>query len=77
MRGLIRLSKQVGADATADIVKRAASKFPGDMSPKDRFKRQELLLEVSPESDAFEQLDGGFYGYPNDLSELLAKYESK
>jgi Domain of unknown function (DUF4375) len=68
----------IEAGATADIVKRAAAKFPDGMPPQDRYKRQELLLSrVSPASDAFDELDAEFYGYPDNLSELLAKYGSE
>jgi uncharacterized protein DUF4375 len=66
----------IGAVTMADILKRAAAKFPGKMPPKDRFARQEVLLQISPDAEAFEDLDGEFYGYPDDLADLLAKYSS-
>jgi hypothetical protein len=59
----------------ADIVRRAAARFPGGMPPKDRFARQDLLLEtVSPDTKAFRELDEEFYKYPDKLSALVAKY---
>jgi len=73
----IRALETIGADTVADIVKRAAAKFPGGVPPKDRFQRQDVLHQVSPESDAFDELDGEFYGYPDDLPGLLAKYKDK
>ncbi len=66
----------IGAVTMADIVKRAAAKFPHGMPPKDRFARQELLLEISPSAEAFEELDGEFYGYPDDLADLLQRFIS-
>jgi hypothetical protein len=60
----------------ADIVKRAASRFPGGMPPKDRFARQDVLLEKFPHAAAFEDLDEEFYRYPDDLSDIPAKYSS-
>jgi hypothetical protein len=77
-RETILALETIEAGTTADIVKRAAAKFPDGMPPQDRYKRQELLLSrVSPASDAFDELDAEFYGYPDNLSELLAKYGSE
>jgi hypothetical protein len=64
----------VGALAMADILKRAAAKFPGGMPPKYRYERQGILLQISPDAEAFEELDGEFYGYPDDLTQLLATF---
>ncbi len=63
---------KIGANHTADIVNKAASKFPDGMPPKDRDNRQELLEEVSPESDAFEELDEEFLAYEDDLASLAS-----
>ena len=72
---MIRALKKIGALKTADIVTRAAAKFPRGMPPKDRFKRQDLLLgKVDPEITVFEKLDREFYAYPDDLQGLLEKY---
>jgi hypothetical protein len=73
----IHALEEIGAATMADIVRRAAAKFPGNMPPKDRFARQEILLQISPDGEAFDELDGEFYGYPDDLAELLAKYDSQ
>ncbi len=73
----IQALETIGANRMADIVKRAASKFPGNMPPKDRFVRQELLLDISPNAEAFEDLDAECYGYPDNLSDLLAKYKAR
>ncbi|QSX31187.1 DMP19 family protein [Shewanella cyperi] len=66
---------KIGANHTAHIVKKAASKFPNGMPPKDRDARQELLDEVSPESDAFEEIDEEFLAYEDNLSSLVSCYE--
>ena len=58
----------------ADIVRRAAAKFPGGMPPKERFARQDILLELFPKAIAFEDLDNEFYAYPDDLSALLKTF---
>ena len=64
----------VGAMHMANILRRAAAKFPGGMPPKERFTRQAVLLELFPEAAAFEELDNEFYAYPDDLSSLLKKF---
>jgi len=72
----IQALEKIGAVTMADILKRAAAKFPGGMPPKDRFFRQEILLQISSRAEAFEELDGEFYGYPDNLAELLTSYNS-
>ncbi|MDH0449508.1 MULTISPECIES: DMP19 family protein [unclassified Shewanella] len=66
---------KIGANHTADIVRRAASKFPNDMPPKDRGARQELLEDISPDSDAFEEFDEEFLAYEDDLTSLVSSHE--
>ena len=69
--------KAIGAKRTADIVSRAAAKFPAGLPPSDRTKRQELLEKVSPDADAFDEEDEAFLKYEDNLSELLKKYTGK
>lgn len=66
----------IGAFAIADIVKRAAQKFPYGMPPTDRFERQDVLLEACPNAQAFQALDEEFYQYPDDLAALVTKHKS-
>ena len=66
----------IGAAKMADIVRRAATMFPGGVPPKDRFIRQDILLEKFPGAEAFESLDNEFFAYPDDIARLLAKYKS-
>ena len=66
---------KIGALYTADIVKKAAAKFPEGMPPKDRDGRQKLLEDISPDSDAFENFDEEFLAYEDDLASLLSCYE--
>ena|SRR5258708_9616332 len=72
----IHALETIGALAMADIVKRAANKFPAGLPPKDRFARQDILLEKFPDAVEFRDLDEEFYRYPDDLSGLLSKYRS-
>jgi len=73
----IKALEAIGAAKMADIVKRAASMFPGGMPPKDRFPRQDILLEKFPHAVAFQELDEEFYGYPDDLRALLTRYDEQ
>ncbi len=66
----------IGAFAMAEIVKRAAQKFPYGMPPKNRFERQDALLEADPNAAAFRALDEEFYQYPDNLATLVTKYKS-
>jgi len=73
---IIEALETIGAGKMADIVKRAAFMFPGGMPPKDRFARQDILLDNFPDIKAFESLDDEFYSYPDDLAALLRNYKS-
>jgi len=70
---IIALSS-IGAVHTATIVKAACAKFPGGIPPKDKDVRQELLEQISPDSDAFEEEDEAFLEYKDDLSGLVENY---
>ena len=70
----IEALKIIGAFKTSEIVTRAANKFPSGMPPTEWFERQNILEQVSPESDAFEHEDKAFYEYQDDLAKLLAAY---
>lgn len=70
----IQALQAIGAARMADIVKRAAGKFPGGMPPQERFERQEILLERFPESTEFDELDAEFFAYPDDLAALLKRF---
>lgn len=61
----------IGAHNMAAIVKRAIAKFPGGEVPADRNARQAVLEEISPEREAFEELDAEFLKYPDNLAALL------
>ena len=72
---IIEALQVVGAVKTAEICKRAAAKFPGGMPPKDWAKRQDVLVdEVSPEADAFQDMDRDFYSSSENLSELVSVF---
>ena len=66
----------IGALKMANIVRRAGEKFPSGVPPKNRFERQDLLLEADPQATTFRDLDEEFYDYPDNLAELLKKYRS-
>jgi hypothetical protein len=70
---IVQALQAIGAARMADIVKRAAAKFPGGMPPKERRARQDILLEKFPETTEFDELDAEFFAYPDDLAALLTK----
>jgi hypothetical protein len=72
----IQALEAIGAARMADIVRRAAAMFPGGMPPKDRFLRQDVLLENFPRAEAFKSLDDEFFAYPENLASLIAGYNS-
>jgi hypothetical protein len=67
----------IGATMVADILRRAAFKFPGNMPPRDRRQRLDLLWANFPRTDEFYELDKEFFAYPEDLSVLIAAYKSR
>jgi len=66
----------IGAKNMADTVRRAAAMVPGGMPPKDRFARQHFLLEKYPQAEASEALNDEFFGYPDNVARLLAKFKA-
>ena len=64
----------IGSSKILEILQRAAKKFPDGLPPKDRVARQSLLRDISPNSDAFRELDQEFYNSPEDLVGFLEKY---
>jgi hypothetical protein len=66
----------IGADAAADIVRRAVTVAFGDLPPPaDRAERQELVRRFSGAvRDALAELDQEFFAYPDDLTTLLHAY---
>ncbi len=64
----------IGAGTTAEIVRRAANKFPDGRPPKDWSARHEILLQISSHADALKDLGSEFYQPSKDLAGLLAKY---
>jgi hypothetical protein len=55
-RWAIEAIEIIGAKNMADMVRRAAAMVPGGMPPKDRFARQDVLLEKYSRAEAFEAL---------------------
>ncbi len=65
----------IGAPIMADIVRRSRAVFQNGDVPTNWEQRQEVVLEFSAEQEALlTDLDGEFYAYPEDLTELLYAY---
>ena len=65
----------IGANKTAEIVRKANFMYPNNKVPKDREERINILLEIEKEANPiWEEADQQFYKYEDDLATLLAKY---
>jgi hypothetical protein len=73
----IEALEAMGAPIVADILRRAAFKFPGHMPPNDRTQRLEVLWSNFPRATEFKELDTQFFAYPEDLSGLIAAYKRR
>lgn len=71
---IIEALETIGARKLADIVRRAAAKFPSGMPPKNRLARGRSLQRIDPEIKVFDGLDKEFYSNPDDWEGLLEKY---
>jgi hypothetical protein len=67
----------IGALRMADILKRAIGRFPAGNVPKDRESRLEILSNVFPNTDEFNDLDDEFFTYPDDIAALVEKYKTE
>jgi hypothetical protein len=68
--------KEIGAQTTAEWIRRAIDEFPGGKVPTDTEERRELMLKLWPESEneVWEELDQKFYTYEDDLNALNLAY---
>ena len=66
---------RIGAEATARIVKKAISYFPGGNPSKDWEKRREQMKKINDLIEMkWNELDDKFYKYEDDLEVLLVQY---
>lgn len=66
----------IKANKTADILREACKRFPGENPPTNLFLRREMMLDkISPEGDRFDDLDELFYAYEDVLGKLIDQYE--
>src|SRR5687768_15196846 len=67
--GALRL---IGANRTAELVELANAAFGTEGPPQNREERQDRLDEIrDTATPMWDSLEQEFYGYPDDLSELL------
>lgn len=74
-RELLSSLTAIGANRTAEIYKPALAKLPHEL-PEDDGERDVLLDELITEdiSELFASCDQQFYGYPDNLEELLYQF---
>ncbi|WP_405396454.1 DMP19 family protein [Maribacter sp. Asnod2-G09] len=67
----INALKQIGANKTAEIVKKANDKFPNGIVPENRDKRGEILEKISEESSEYwNNLDTKFYAPNKEIGKM-------
>ncbi|WP_210465765.1 DMP19 family protein [Rufibacter roseolus] len=68
----------IGADKTAEILKKANGQFPNQTVPKDRAERQEIVEQIEEEANVvWEELDQQFFDYEDDLNSLNLEFVRK
>ena len=74
----LRALEEIGASKTADLVEQAIKAFPSLPIPKDTEVRRPLMNDL-PESisDTWDELDGKYYEYPEDIAGLIIEYVKK
>ena len=61
----------IGANSTANILKKAIDQFPNHIVPEDRNERNTIITQMSKTAGAvWEALDNDFYVYDDDLNAL-------
>lgn len=69
---------KIGANKTAEIVKKANSEFKNGILPKDRVERQNELELIEEKGEGnWNKCDSEFYEYQDDLTELLIAFVIK
>jgi len=67
--------RRFGADRCAKIVEEASRALTSGEVPEDQSERQRLLDGLGDEAEScFEPFDDAFYGYPDDLTDLLFEF---
>ena len=67
----------IGAFQMEALLKIAIAKFPRSSVPVDRNELQILLAAISPDGEAFEEIDTEFYKYPDNLEKLLLDFNGR
>jgi hypothetical protein len=66
---------KIGANKTADIVKKANSQFPDNKVPKNRTERQNIIEQIEDKADViWETCDNDFYKYEDNIAGLLIEF---
>ena len=68
----------IGANKTAEIVRKANSQFPSRKVPKDRDERQKVLNQIEEKAnEVWENFDQEFCQYEDDLNSLNLEFIKK
>jgi len=75
---IIAALQSIGANLTAKTVKQAIDVFGPSGPPASHVERQEVIEKLSEEQkEVWNKLDTEFFGYPNNLTELLHDFVMK
>ena len=70
--------KEMGATATAEIVERAMSPFPGNKPPADNEQRTAIMEKIEATTDpVWQKCDDAYYDFKEDLDALELAYAKK
>ncbi|TNE79852.1 MAG: DUF4375 domain-containing protein [Bacteroidetes bacterium] len=70
--------KTIGANKTADILKKAIDQFPNSNVPEDRTERQDVISQIQETAEVvWEELDQKFFSYEDDLNALNIEFVRK
>ncbi len=73
----LEILKRIEALASAKLLEDAISRFPNSTVPKEREIRQEILEEIDPDEELFEDLDSTVWSLAEDPESLYDLYQNK
>ena len=73
----LEILKRINAVETAKLLEDAISRFPNSTVPPERENRQEILEEIDPEEELFEDLDSKVWNLAEDPESLYDLHKNK
>jgi len=73
----LEILKRIDAVETAKLLEDAISRFPDSTVPPERETRQEILEEIDPEEELFEDLDSKVWSLAEDPESIYELHKNK